>query len=457
MIEKLRATLARHEFLKHVLQLMSGTGLAQLLTLACSPIVSRLYTPAELGVFTLFVSFSAVLVTIATGRYAMAIVLPDNEPDARALVGLSRRISRWTCLVSGLLLLLLAELISQWTNTPQLRWWLPFVGLFAWVLAQVDIYNYWCIRRRRYKDMAINRMTQSTTLNGTQIGFGLLSLGATGVILSTFLGQVAGALTFRRKVEHEIADGPVGSQREMAREHRKMPLLNTPTALLDNIRLEGTPMMIAALFSTAAVGQYGWAWRILQTPAALINSSLSQVFYKSLATTPRGEMSRLVARSAVRSLLIGLLPFGLLFLLSPMLIPFVFGAKWQEAGLISQALVPWLFVNFITSPISTLFIVTKRQELLLWYAVPLTLTPFAVLLSWRNSIVGASWALSLAMTGMLLVYLCLAFFVAKQYDQGHGAEVESEEAEAEMADEAADVAAGEEVVEELTDDGEAGR
>jgi len=175
--------------------------------------------------------------------------------------------------------------------------------------------------------------------------------------------------------------------------------------------------MMAAMFSTAATGQFGQAWKLLQTPASLINTSLSQVFFRSLATTPRGHMSSLVRKSILRSALIGAAPFLIIFFASPPLFPFVFGDRWAEAGLIGAALVPWLYVNFITSPISMLFVVTRRQGIQLWFAIPFTATPFVSMLLFHDNILQGIWALSLAMTTMLLVFLGLVLWVARSYDR----------------------------------------
>ena len=39
----------------------------------------------------------------------------------------------------------------------------------------------------------------------------------------------------------------------------------------------------------------------------------------------------------------------------------VFGERWVEAGLYTQILAPWVFFWFISSPLSTLFLVYERQ------------------------------------------------------------------------------------------------
>ena len=132
-------------------------------------------------------------------------------------------------------------------------------------------------------------------------------------------------------------------------------------------------------------------------------------------------MTRLVRAAIARSAAVGAVPFALIYLLSPALFPVVFGADWAEAGLIARALVPWLFLNFITSPISMLFVVTARQGLLLWFSVPFTALPLALIWRLHDEIVATMTWLSLSMAGMLAVFLLLALWAARSYDRGAGA------------------------------------
>ena len=85
--------------------------------------------------------------------------------------------------------------------------------------------------------------------------------------------------------------------------------------------------------------------------------------------------------------------------------------------MIGSALVPWLYVNFITSPISMLFVVARRQGIQLWFAIPFTATPFVSMFLFHDTILQGIWALSLAMATMLLVFLGLALWVAHSYDR----------------------------------------
>lgn len=417
VFQRIKLRLERQEFLRHVLTLVSGTALAQLFPLLAAPLISRLYSPAEMGIFTAFMSLVGGVVAFAAWRYDMAIVLPRSDDDARALVKLASRLNAATSVTAGVLLLLFARPVAAWLNTPQLSPYLFVVGPVSWAFAQALIYGYWGNRRRRYALMAQNRIEQAATTTGTQVGFGFLGFGASGLILSTFLGQLWATTGFFLRFRKEIYGQPVSSLREMMSSFKKMPLLNGPTAVLDSVRLNGVQLLITRFFDSATLGQFGLAWKMLQVPSALINANLTQVFYQRLSLAKPGELAELVKKSIVRSALIGLAPFGLLYLFSPTVFPWVFGARWQLAGEIGAALVPWLYVNFVTSPVSTVFVVARRQGLLFLFGIPFTGFPLLLLVCYHSEILSTISLLSWGMAILLVGFLGLAVLVSLSYDR----------------------------------------
>jgi O-antigen/teichoic acid export membrane protein len=201
----------------------------------------------------------------------------------------------------------------------------------------------------------------------------------------------------------------------LVRQYKKMPLLNLPNALIDGIRLNGIPLLIG-MVALGAVGQFNMAWRILQAPIGLINSAIAQVFYQKLARVRPGDMHPLVRGTMIRSLLIAIVPFGLIYLTAPWLFLFLLGPQWDMAGDIARALTPWLAMQLVTSPISTVFVVTGRQGRMLVFsaffaAVPLSLLYFAPWgLLTTLTVVGAAMAL------MLVIMMGMALQVAREFD-----------------------------------------
>ena len=84
-----RSRLARGGLVSKVMTLAGGTALAQLIGVAASPILTRLYTPADYGVLAALNSLVGFLVIPATMRYQLAITVAAEDRQARALLGVS--------------------------------------------------------------------------------------------------------------------------------------------------------------------------------------------------------------------------------------------------------------------------------------------------------------------------------------------------------------------------------
>ena len=70
--------------------LFSGTAAAQLANLASYPILARLYSPSDFGVFAMFVAVSAIPSAIACARFDLAV---PTAPSA------GRFAIMWLCIV----------------------------------------------------------------------------------------------------------------------------------------------------------------------------------------------------------------------------------------------------------------------------------------------------------------------------------------------------------------------
>ena len=204
----------------------------------------------------------------------------------------------------------------------------------------------------------------------------------------------------------------------LLREYKKMPLLNGPNAIIDSVRLQGINLMIGVLASTAVLGQFSAAWALVQAPAALISSALAQVFFQKLSVTRPGDMLPLVRKTLATTMAVAAVPFALIYLLSPPLLPIFLGGgdKWVQASLFASALTPWLYMNFSTSPISNLFVVAQRQEILLAFAVVYMAVPLAIIWFNHADMLATVQLVSWAMAGLLAVFCVLALLVARGYD-----------------------------------------
>ncbi len=71
------------DFSKHIITLVTGTGIAQDITFLSAPLLSRFYEPEDFTVFALFSSTASIASVVATTRYELAIPLTKDELDAK--------------------------------------------------------------------------------------------------------------------------------------------------------------------------------------------------------------------------------------------------------------------------------------------------------------------------------------------------------------------------------------
>lgn len=402
-----------------VLTLMSGTGVAQVITFVLQIFIARIYSDFDKGLFGVYGTITGFIITFAALRFDLTIVLPKKGVVARVLKKLATR----CVVVSSMLTSFFCIVFAKWLehsyhHSHVLSKWLMVGGVTVFVVAETTNIQYWLIRQERFGAIALNTIVQSLSTAGMQLLLGLiLKGGLTGLILGTLTGQLITLilLSFRAPELRKKIPADAPTMWQVAKRYKKMPLLNAPNVLVDSIRNMGINLLIGAA-SIAALGQFQLAWAIMEVPVGLIAGSISQVFLKKLSAASPGEMLLLVKSTLVRVAIFAAIPFALLFVLAPWLFPFVFGAQWGPAGHFGRAITIWLYMTVLTSPISNIFVVTENQQRMLVFSIFYCAVPLAWLFLSKLELLPTVYVLGGLMAAMLLIMVFLAVWCAKEYD-----------------------------------------
>ncbi|BAF71056.1 lipopolysaccharide biosynthesis protein [Sulfurovum sp. NBC37-1] len=381
MINKLKP---KSEFSRNVLTLMTGTTIAQSIPIAISPILTRIYTPEDFGVFALYMSIASLFSVMATGRYELAIMLPEKDSDAINIVALSIIISFFISFISFIVIYVFNAKITDLLGNPEIATWLYFIPVAVLLTGIYQSLNYWSNRKKQYKRLAASRVIQSGTTAAVNLGMGLGGFGSSGLILGSVLGQgvtttILGKLVWQEDRQRllQIKTVKIFS---LAKKHKKLPIYNLPNAIIDGFRLSGISILIAKFFTAATLGQFSLAFKMVQTPMSLISSSLSQVFYQKVSSSKRSDLYRIVVRFILKASLVAIPVFLFIYLFADDIFVFIFGENWKLAGEAASVLTPWLFLNFISSPLGTILIVLNKQEVILNVSMIYALVPVLILM-----------------------------------------------------------------------------
>lgn len=385
MLEKLGL---KGEFSKNVVTLMAGTLAAQIFSVAVSPILSRLYTPADFGVLALFTAINAIASVVAAARYETAIMLPKEDGDALNIVALSVAIT----LAVGVALLgaifIFENAIFTELNTRMVGKWVYFLPISVVLSSANQIMIYWNNRGKRFHDLAVNRTVQAASTGITQCSAGYVSSGAGGLVAGCVVGQLLSLITLTRSNMASIAVSRsavcIEGIKLNAKKYRRFPLFSVWGALFDSGASQMPLFIIASFFSASITGLFSFTLKVLSLPLFLISSAIAQVLYQKITELDH-EAPAVLRHFIIRVfLLLGCIAF--LFCLFFMsfgveTFSFVFGKEWTRAGEFAGPLSIAAGVRFMVSPLSVVMNLNHNVKKAVGWQVVYFFTLTAVLLA----------------------------------------------------------------------------
>jgi O-antigen/teichoic acid export membrane protein len=375
MIKTVKRIFLQGEFNRNVLTLVTGTGLAQVIPLAVTPILSRIYSPEQFGVFALFIAVVSSLSVLATGRYELAIMLPRKDVDAANIAVMSIIINFIVSLVLFAGVWAFNRPLTDAFGNRSISTWLYFVPLAIMLNGIYLNLNYWSNRKKLYFLMANRRVVQSAGAAAVQLGLGVLRAGVGGLVIGSVCGQaLAAGMLVRMVHRHSPHLWRSIDKRKMcvlAQRYKNCPKFLVPAHTLGALSMQLPVLIINATFGLAASGFFMLADRVVGSPLALVSGSIADVFRQQISEAYiAGKNCRHVFLLTLKKLVaVATPPFLVLLFFAPSLFVMLFGEKWRESGEYAQIMCPMFFFRFISNPLSVVALIAQKNRYeLLWHA-----------------------------------------------------------------------------------------
>jgi O-antigen/teichoic acid export membrane protein len=373
----IKQRLARAPFWRAVGVVAGGAAFAQALSLLAAPVLTRLYSPAEYGIFALYLSVQWMALVVATGRYELAIPLPRDDRDGAQLLAFALVFAFLVSLLLGLAVALGAGRLLDETPAAELAPYLWFVPIALFFTAAYQCLTYWSMRQRAFDTVAKTRMVQGFGKTSTQLALGALGVGPLGLMLGDAVGRGGGGGTLARAAyrRNAVALRSIrwAGMRRMARSYRRFALYTGSSAALEAGAMQLPALLLAMAFAIDAAGWYSLAQQVILLPIGLIANSVAQVYSGEAPRAARedpAELRRVFFKTARGLALIAAGPALLLAAAAPFAFSLVFGQEWVEAGVFARFLAPMFFAYFVMWPLTyTLNVLGELNVLLLWSSV----------------------------------------------------------------------------------------
>lgn len=326
----------QNPFWRRVGVLFTGSGLAQLILVGCSPLLTRFFGPEAFGRFAIYTGILSIVTPLATGRLELQVATrPDEEVPAAI---------RAAAMLSLLVSLLCGVVSAAWlwrgglSTTDVLFSFLITFGVLSMSVEALG--SHAAVRYGRFALLSVNGVLRSVLIVATQLWCAVLGIAELGMIIGDAVGRFVSSMRLLTKsLIGRLKRSPSTTAVSFLVANRRYVGFAGVGGAVNSLGLQAPALLLAAFYGEAAAGQFALAQRIIGLPVRLVGQSIAKAFlgvvgeHKDDPVALRRAYDRTVlVLFALSAPAIGLIAFS-----SEWWIELIFGEGWGESAKILRA------------------------------------------------------------------------------------------------------------------------
>ncbi|MDQ2769798.1 MAG: lipopolysaccharide biosynthesis protein [Bacteroidota bacterium] len=373
--DTLRPLRQKGSFAQNFAVTLSGSAAVTAIGFLLTPVMSRIYPPAAYGQFAVFNSLASNLSMVTTLTYTAAFMQPKTQEKFLALVQLTVALTLGTCLLLVAALLLGGPQVLHWLNAEALGKLFYTLPVLLLMFNLNSIMNGWYMRDKQFLKRSSVDVATALVGRGSTIGYGWWAGGSVaGLLLGEFFNRLTSTVT--------LAAGSIRNSFgtlwrtfswtrvwAVAVEYKEFPLYFLPASFVNVLSTQLPIYALSSGFGSTPVGLYSFSVGLLEIPINLIGNAILPVFWQKAAETYQNEPKRLPGMTLslyYKLLYLGLLPFGIITVYGDVLFRFVFGARWEMAGVYTGYLGYYYVFKLMSQATAPIYTVMDKQRYILW-------------------------------------------------------------------------------------------
>lgn len=351
-------------FRKKVITLVSGTAIAQLLPIIATPLLTRIYSPTEFGIFAFILVLTTIFSIISSGRYELAIFLPKNPRIAFYLANIS---IRRTLIVFAITLPISFLIITQTGERAFLEQAiLTLIPLSILLSALILVFTQLIIRYEFFPIINRIRILQSSLTTTFALSFGFYSNSFLSLFIADVIAKIITVIfIFRQKHNYKYTFCNNKVLKNIQSRYSSFSRYETFSALVSTLNFQLPILVIPMLFSASVAGFYFLVFRVIMSPVSIFGVSIYEAFKIKATTDFRNnkDCREIFLKVLTTLLFIGIVPTIIIMVFGKEIFSIIFGTKWIQAGFYAQVLAPTALARLISAPLSYMFHLREKSKL----------------------------------------------------------------------------------------------
>ena len=353
-----------------------------MISFAAAPILGRLFPPSAYGTLNVLSTIVSILAAFSTLGYVSAIPMAGSPVEFRSLFVLCLILTAFTTGIVAVGSYFSANFLASSFHQSDVGQYVVFLPLMFLAGGMQQLLSTTLSYQQCFGAIAFRGVLEACVTRVVQLASyyaGLLS-SPVALLLGSLCGTVVSGAAFASTALRGLC--PLAERslrledlREVAAKHKDFPCFQFWSATINALTVGLPSVLLARRFSLETVGFYGMAFSMVNLSVQLFTNSSTQVFYVEAAKcAASGRSAAHSAQHLVKILsLLTAFPLAVVFVLGPLIFELFLGSRWHEAGVFVQILFPWMAIVSIGSPLSSAFLICRRQaESFAWNMMLLT-------------------------------------------------------------------------------------
>ena len=399
------------KFLFNFSKILGAAFIAQIIPVLISPVISRIYSVEDIGVQGVIFSIVGFCWIFSTLRYDNVITIDRLVNPIRNFITVKKITVITSILLAVIFILFINQLLKQFNLNEPLA--LLIIPVIVYINSSYELLIIYNNRVRNFDNISKIKVFQSSFSATFQLVFGFMGFNYFGLILAPLISKFLPYV--KSKLIRIFFISPKLDKKDLVliNKHKKFPLFDLPSNLINNLSLQLPVIFLASNYSLAISGAYFMTQRVLQIPITLISHSFLEVFKEKICNQKNQfKLRKVMLDSLVLILISSFVPFVLLFLFVEDLIIIFLGENWTTAAKFAKILVPSLFFRFISYPLSYIILLKQKQHINLVFNI-ISLIIVVILFSSKIDVYDLILKLSILFSVQSIIKIFYSLMLAK--------------------------------------------
>ncbi|MEZ8062832.1 MULTISPECIES: lipopolysaccharide biosynthesis protein [Vibrio] len=325
-------------------KVMTGTAISQIIALLSIPVITRIYSPEELGFYAVGLSLVSIIGMVSSLRLERPLfqLYGTNQYDQR--IGS-------IVLVSFFVSLIMTGVIHTFIRLGVIKFNVDYIPLiFAWgfFCSLIQVFTVACSSSGFFSEVSKSAIIRSVLFFGCQVSFVYFFENNLSLILSALLSSVFCFVTLKCNVQFDIS---------MARffifiknKRNRLDAVNGLfQSLFSSVNNNISLLVISQLWGIQVAGLFMLSEKLIRVPINLISNNLRPVSAKHFQEEENRNLKSVINIS-IYTLSVSIIIVILVFLLSDYIIANFLSSEWRDTSNMIKIMSFWIIANFIALP-----------------------------------------------------------------------------------------------------------